>query len=158
MLTFIITGYGLIVAYQTRNDIIGQTLVDSEFPPPSMSPLYMKPATWLMISVITAVYSLVQMSKERFRLLGSTARSVVLFLLFLTALVSFYEVMYNFMLWGSLMAAHDSSSQFNPDTIINSFPTDEYKINLVFATKMFVTCLGCSLYGFVVFRGIDMSK
>ncbi|MEW5841580.1 hypothetical protein [Nitrososphaera sp.] len=150
-LAFGVLAYSLAYSYTTGNDVIGESLVDSEFPPPNVSPLFLKPVTWLMVLAVISWYSFVELVKERVQALGRTQRSVVLLLLLLAAVISLYEVLFNFMLWGVILVKQGaSSSSFNPDSVVNTFPTDAYKINLVAATKFYLTVLACSVYGLAV--------
>ena len=132
-------------------DVVGQTLVDSEFPPPNISSFYLKPATWLMIVIIIAWYSFIEIIKERIKKERGLARTVISVALLLSIILSSYEVAYNFLIWGVMMTRADEAS-FHPDDLYNEYPTDKYKINLVFATKGFATILGCGLYAFYVLR------
>jgi hypothetical protein len=146
-----IAGYYQVQAYLLGIDVIGQTFVDSEFPAPELSPFYLKPATWLMITIIIAWYAFIELIKDRVRRERRFVKSLITSGLLLAIILSFYEVAYNFMMWGVLMVSSNEAA-VNPDTVINMFPSDRYKVNLVFATKSFVTILGCGLYAFYVLR------
>jgi len=147
----IIVTYSLLRAQVAGVDVIGQTLVDSEFPPPGLSPFYLKPATWLMILITIAWFSFIELIKDRVRRERGVVRSVISVSFLLAIILFLYEVAYNFMIWGVMLINSDGSS-FHPDEIMNEFPSERYKVNLVFATKSFVTLLGCSLYGLYVLR------
>jgi hypothetical protein len=155
-----LSSYAAYMYFSGRSEIIGEPLVNAEFPPQTVSPIYMKPVTWLMISSAVAWYSLLEVIKERVVAPNGSSRyprgvSLVLAILFLIALVSFYEVLFNFILWASLMAHVQPGEPFNPDTLVNPYPSDGYKVNLTFATKVGVSILGCSVYGIYVFKDLN---
>jgi len=146
-----IATYGQFQSILLGTDVVGQTLVNSEFPSPHDSPIYLKPATWLMIVIIISWFFFIEMVKYRVRKERGFGRSIITLGFILAIILSAYEVAYNFMIWGVLMTSTDANT-INPDVIVNSFPFDTYNVNLVFATKSFVTILGCGLYGFFVLR------
>lgn len=149
-LAFFILGYTLVLSYVQKVDVIGETLTDTEFPPPSTSPIFFKPITWLMILSIIGWFSFVEMVKDRVRSKEYGQRSIILLLLLLISIFSLYEVFFNFMIWGVILG-HQDPAALDPDKAFNTFPTDKYKINLVVATKFYFTTFACSLYGLVVF-------
>lgn len=128
-----------------HTDIIGQAFVNEEIPPPGSFPFFLKPITWLMLLTFIGWFCFIELIRERFYKLTSNWKFLLSLLLFLIVSLSFYEVLYNFMFWGSMLSKqkHDS---LNPDTIINSFPDEDYKVNLVFASKIAVLVFICSLY------------
>jgi O-antigen ligase len=147
----LIISYELLDSYFRGQNIIGQSLVDSEFPSPSISPFYLKPATWLMFLMIISWYFILQLSKDKIRKLSANYASIVSAAFLVITIMSFYEMLYNFMLW-SVILSHQDPSSLNPDKAINTFPSDAYKVNLVFATKIAVTIFGSAIYGFYMVR------
>lgn len=127
---------------------IGGRLVASEFPSPEVSPIYFKPATYLVLLVIAFWYSLMDLTKKW---ILSKQRGVYFFrlALLLIAILALYEVLFNFILWDSLLGLQEPS-EFNPDKVTNVYPSEKYPVNLVFATKVGITILGCSVYGLVI--------
>jgi hypothetical protein len=157
-LTIAISSFAAYMYYSGQSDIVGQPLVDSEFPPQSISPIYLKPATWLMISTVISWYCILELVKEKLapdrKVKNSRVVSALFAIMLVIAVVSFYEVLFNFFLWGSLMAISDTPGSLNPDKLVNPYPPDGYKINLAVATKVGVTIFACSLYGIYVFKGL----
>jgi hypothetical protein len=151
MLVVAIIAYALLDSYYKGDGIIGQTLVDSEFPPTSVSPFYLKPITWLMILIIISWYFFLELVKNRLTLLSSKSASLFSVAFLIITILSFYEVLYNFMIWAVLLVSAGSSA-FDPDKVVNAFPSDKYKVNLVVATKIGVTIFGSAVYGFYVLR------
>jgi hypothetical protein len=136
---------------QTDSKVIGEAFIDSEIPAQDSFPFFLKPVTWLMIFTISGWLSFLELVKNKIRSLGLNWRFLYVLLLFLIASLTFYEIMYNFMLWGSTLS-RQAAQQANPDEAINSFPAERYQISLVFATKIGVLIFVCSLYALYVFR------
>lgn len=134
-----------------QTDVIGEALVNNELPPPDVFPVFLKPITLIMILAVVAWYSLVELVKPAVRALTPARRSAVLLLLLVTAVVSCYEVLFNFMLWGTMLG-NQSPSNFDPDTVVNTFPSETYRTNLVAATKFYFVVFACSLYGIVALK------
>lgn len=158
-----ITGlYGLIASIVQGVDVVGQTLVEIEFPPPSVFPVfYSKPITWMVAAVITGWFSAIELGK---RYLVRTPLALLGFLkyfAFFVAAMGFYEILFNFTLWSGLIA-HDSLilslDNMNPDTIQNPFPNPETPWNIVFATKMFTVITLMCAYSFYAFHRAERAK
>lgn len=148
-ISIMVATYSLI-SYPETCGAIGQPFVDNEIPSPSLFPLFTKPITILSILIIVCWFSIMGLIKNRVYSLGSNSRAAITLLFLIASLVSFYEVLFNFMLWGSLISRQDSEA-FNPDNAVNTFPTNLYPVNMVFSTKISVVVFGCSLYALVVF-------
>lgn len=150
-MTGVISCFIIYYSSQSSYNAIGEMFVDSEFPSPSFSPFYLKPMTWLMIFIITGWVSFIELAKNRIRLLGPNSRFIYMLFLFLITSLTLYEVVYNFMLWGAILASQ-GVDEANPDITVNHFPDEKYQVNLVFATKVGVTILVCGVYALTVFR------
>lgn len=149
ILSVIITSYAVQRAAISPSEIIGENFIDAEFPSPDVSPIYLKPVTWLTILAFVGWFSFIELIKKRISLLTYNARFVYSVLLFLITALSLYEISYNFTIWGSQLAA-SGDSMSNPDAAINKFPNDKYKVNLVFATKIGFMIFICGFYALVV--------
>ena len=136
---------------QGHNDVIGQPFVDTEIPSPDSAPFFLKPVTWLMIFTMSGWISFLELVKRKIRSLGANWKFLYALLLFLIASLTLYEIMYNFMLWGSILSRQDIRHS-NPDEATNSFPTESHRVNLVFATKIGVMIFVCSLYALYVVK------
>jgi hypothetical protein len=134
---------------------VGYNLVNVEFPPPNVFPLYLKPITWLYIGALAFLYSELELNKERIRKLSPLARNFSKFLGFLVAVVFFYEICYNFVLWGGEIAAAVVFGNLNPDILANKFPALKEPWNLVFATKLWTVFFIAGLYTFWYFSKIE---
>jgi len=150
-IVIIVSVYGIVTAFMQGTKVIGETFVNTEFPPMNF-PLYAKPITWFMASVIVFWYSLLELNKEMFSKFSKFKRQLFMLIAFFIGAFTLYEVLFNFTLWGSLMAAHPG---VNPDTFVNIWPNPEVAWNLVFATKIFLTINIVSFYTFYFLRRIE---
>ena len=147
-----ISVYGIATAIMQGTKVIGETFVNTEFPPPTISPFYAKPITWFMASAIVFWFSLLELNKEIISKFSKFNRELFMLITFFFGAVTLYEVLYSFTLWGSLMAAHPG---LNPDIFINIWPNPELAFNLVFATKIFLTMTIISFYTFYFLRRME---
>ncbi len=128
---------------------VGQTLVNVDFP----VPYFAKPVTYLSIACVTFFYTCLRLWQNKVAQLPQlTLASLQLFAI-VVAFASAYEVMYNFMLWGSFFTTqllHDLSTN-NPNFLSSPGPIPW---NLVFATKMFLALFVISGYSVYFLRRI----
>jgi hypothetical protein len=157
----------VVVSYATGIDtIVGDNLVNSatgtplEFPPPSLSPIYIKPVTVLYVSTIIFVFSLTSLLEETIMRASRTYLNIGLLVFFLVSSISFYEIFFNFSLWDAIMVQQiHSSGTLNPDAATNVYPLGGYAINLVFATKVFTSIFISSAFvAFIFWRALSQKK
>ncbi len=144
-LTFILY-YGL---QATTNPQLGFQFVQSEWPPPSISPyFYAKPITWFAyFSFMYWTFGL-EAKKARFLTLSPNVRRLLFIGTAVVAFGAFYEIFFNFAIWSALITVTCASSTplCNPDNLANPFPSSRNTINLVFATKVVTTVFALSIY------------
>lgn len=128
--------------------IVGETFVNLEFPPPTISPIYAKPITWFMASLIVFWFSFLELNREMILKFSKLSRQLFMLITFFIGAMALYEVLFNFTLWGSLMGASKILGELNPDILINPFPNPEIPWNLVFATKIYLSLTIISFYTF----------
>jgi len=144
---------GAIIIPVTSNDVkmtpVGHLLVSSEI---DIIPgvLFMKPIT-LAVCLIALGYLLgLEYLDMRLKLSRNSVYVIAILSLFFM-FISLYEVMYNFMLWGSLISSLSQQGlvKYNIDTLANTFPNPDHSWNLVFATKIFSSILFLSTITFL---------
>ncbi|MEM3451405.1 MAG: hypothetical protein QXL52_03105 [Nitrososphaerales archaeon] len=150
-----VTVYGAITTLMYGVKVVGETFVNTEFPPPTIFPIYAKPITWFMASLIVFWFSLLELNKEMISKFPKFARHLFMLIAFFAGSMALYEVLFNFTLWGSLMSASEILGELNPDILINPFPNPEVRFNLVFATKIFLSITIISFYTFYFLRRIE---
>lgn len=147
--TAVVSLYALGTYLRYGSEAVGDVLVQVEFPPPDLFPLfYAKPVTWLSVSIVALWFSVLQLLRPRIAKISPLGRTVLRFIAFLAISVTVYEVLFNFSLWSALMASENLRGRFNPDLLINPYPNPEIPWNLVFATKIYTAALVMSLYSF----------
>ncbi len=149
-----VTIYGIVTAAILDIDVIGETFVNVEFPP-IVFPFYAKPITWFMASMIVFWFSLLELEKEMISKFSKFKRQLFKLIAFFVGAMTLYEVLFNFTLWGSLMAASEILGELNPDVLLNIYPNPEVSWNLVFATKMFLLITIISFYTYYFLRRIE---
>ncbi|MCP8311488.1 MAG: hypothetical protein L6M37_00860 [Candidatus Methylarchaceae archaeon HK02M1] len=151
--------YGIAVAIIQGVDVVGETFVTVEFPPPELIPIfYAKPVTWLAASIIAFWFSFFELNKNRILRLPRSFRKICIFIAFFMAAMAFYEVLFNFTIWGALMAKEAIVGELNPDLLQNPFPNPEKPWNLVFATKLFLVVTVIALYTFYFLLRLEYKK
>jgi len=127
---------------------VGQTLVNVDFP----VPYFAKPVTYLSIACVTFFYTGLRLWQNKVAQWSHlTLASLQLFAI-VVAFASAYEVMYNFMLWGSFFSIQLFSNLAANVNFISS--PGPIPWNLVFATKMFLALFAISGYSVYFLRRV----
>lgn len=145
--TLIIVLGAVVIPYASGDELtpIGHMLVSSEV---HIIPglVYMKPITISVLLIVLGHLFGLEYIDVNVRLRRSSLHALTIISLF-AMFVSSYEVMYNFMLWGSLISSlsRNGAVEHNIDMLVNPFPNPDMAWNLVFATKVFTTILFMSV-------------
>jgi hypothetical protein len=144
-----------LVAYTLSNGTghgpLGEEFVNEELPPPGTFPYFLKPITWLMITIFAGWFSFMELMKDKIKNLENNWRYFYAMALFIIAAISFYEILYNFMYWGVILSKQPTE-MLNPDNVANGFPSQLYQVNIVFATKVGVTIFACAMYALAIVK------
>jgi hypothetical protein len=157
-LILVITSYGIAATLTGHISVVGATLVDFEFPPPSISPIYAKPISYLMIAALALTFSGLELAKPQMAKFSKSQLSLIRLLAFIGIVLAGYEVLYNFALWTAEIATSSLLGVLNPDVLLTPplvTANPRAPLNLVFATKISTTILAVSVYVFYVMRQID---
>jgi hypothetical protein len=138
--------------------VIGSNLVDVEFPPPSISPIYAKPITILYAASLAFMYAELELIRGRAGRVSFGALRVFKFFAFFAASIAFFELAYNLIFWSGELAAQAVLGHLNPDTIANPFPDLQHPINVVFASKTAAAVLIAGVYIFYYISKIQDTK
>jgi hypothetical protein len=153
-----------VIAYAVKSSlsqsisIVGENLVDIEFPNPNTSPIYLKPITYLYIASLIFMYTELELNKERIKRLPDWAISSSKFIAFLIAVTFFFELAYNLVYWSGELAAQAVLGHLNPDAIVNYFPEAAHPWNVVFASKLWTVFLITGVYVFYYLSKIQDSR
>jgi hypothetical protein len=146
-------GYYGVAALGKPAAIIGQQFVLTEFPPPSISPLfYAKPITWFCYAAFLYWAFGLEAQKRHFLNFKEGTRRFLFAVTALIAFGAFYEIFFNFMLWGALEAV---TAGGNPDLLTNPYPDLRNPLSLTFATKIVTLVFGMAIYSLYYLHRID---
>jgi hypothetical protein len=100
-----VTFYALYVSLgeylQTGRVIIGEVLVETEFPFKGLAKL----TTYLMIVSVVGWYCVVRLGGEKVKGIPRWLKSIIQLMVLVFAVVALYEFVYNFIVWNSLITA-----------------------------------------------------
>lgn len=154
-IVLLVVWYAALSSLTEQLSTVGYNLVNIEFPPPSIFPLYLKPITWLYIGALGLLYSEMELNKDKIRKLSPASKTLARFAGFLVAVVFFYEICYNFVLWAGEIAAAAIQGNLNPDLLVNKFPALKEPWNLVFATKLWSVFFIAGVYVYWYFSRLE---
>jgi hypothetical protein len=143
-----ITFYAIYVSLgeymQTGRIVIGEVLVDTEFPLPGLAKL----VTYLMIVSVVGWYCVVRLGGDKVTNIPKWLKAILQLLVLAIAIVALYEFVYNFIVWNSFITADALRGVIEFDDINVPYPNPETPWNLVFATKMSLAAFLISAHGF----------
>lgn len=143
-----ITFYAIYVSLgeymQTGRVVIGEVLVDTEFPFPGLAKL----VTYLMIVSVVGWYCVVKLGGDKVTSIPKWLKSILQLIVLAIAIVALYEFVYNFIVWNSFITADAIRGVMQFDDINVPYPNPKTPWNLVFATKMSLAAFLISAHGF----------
>lgn len=152
----ITSAYGILATIIQGGNVVGEILVTLEVPPISVFPLfYSKPITWLSAAILALYFSSLELGKDMVMQWRKFHRDILKFFAFFVCAMATYEVLFNFTLWGGLIASDSILGELNVDIIKNTFPNPETPWNIVFATKLFTVLTIISAYSFYYLQRIE---
>jgi hypothetical protein len=153
-----ITFYAIYISLgeytKTGKVIIGQVLVETEFPVQGMAKL----VTYLMIVSVIGWYCVVRLGGDNVKRIPKWIKSILQLIVLAIAVVSLYEFIYNFIIWNSLITADAIKGRINIDSLNISYPNPKTPWNLVFATKMSLAAFLISAHGFYTMSKPERKK
>ncbi len=151
----IVTAYALAESVReylvSGKVVIGEVLVNTEFPVTGFSKL----VTYLMISSVVGWYCVTKIGRRKTESVSKTARSALRLIALAIALVTFYEVLYNFVVWNALITADAVRGILRIDVLNIPYPNPTTPWSLVFATKMFLSAFVISSHAFYLMSRAD---
>lgn len=146
----IITFYSLYVSlneyFATGKVIIGQVLVNTEFPFKGLAKL----VTYLMMVSVVGWYCVTKLGGDKVKNIPKSIRSLLQLIVLVILIISIYEFFYNFIIWNALITTDLINGQINLDALAMPYPNPDTPWNLVFATKMSLAALLISSHGFYI--------
>jgi hypothetical protein len=146
----LITAYALAESTReylaTGKVVIGEVLVNTEFPMKGLAKL----VSYLMIVSVVGWFCVMKLGNKKTENTSQTVRSILRLVALGIAVITFYEFIYNFIVWNALMTASAIEGIINPDMLKIEYPSSDTPWNLVFATKMFLAAFVISAHAFYV--------
>jgi hypothetical protein len=118
-------------------------------------PLQFKPITGLMIFSFLWFVAACQSLKPQFTSMSSLRKEVVTMMAFLLCLVAGYELVWNFMAFGSILASMPNAVAFNKTVDGVTFEYSYYPVSAVFATKVFSSLFAIAVYAVYFLRNLE---
>lgn len=118
-------------------------------------PLQFKPITGLMIFSFLWFVAACQSLKPQFVSISSLRKEAVTMMAFLLCLVAGYELVWNFMAFGSILASMPNTTAFNRTVDSVTFEYSYYPVSAVFATKVFSALFAMAVYAVYFLRGLE---
>ena len=145
-----ITSYALYVSvgeyFKTGRVVIGEVLVNTEFPAKGLSKL----VTYLMIVSVIGWYCVTRLGGDRVKDIPKPIKSILQLIVLAIAVIALYEFIYNFVIWSSLITADAMKGIIRLDDINLPYPNPKTPWNLVFATKMSLAAFLIAAHGFYI--------
>jgi len=153
-----ITFYAIYISLneylQTGRVVIGEVLVDTEFPFKGLAKL----VTYLMIVSVVGWYCVVRLGTNKVTGIPKWLKAILQLIVLVIAIVSLYEFVYNFIVWSSLITADAIKGIIDIDEVKIEYPNPQTPWNLVFATKMSLAALLISAHGFYTMSKPERSR
>ncbi len=147
-----ITSYGFYWSWieynKTGNINIGETIVKNDLFVEGTGKL----VTYLAIFSVLSWYCVTKIGSKKVEDTPKIIKDVLSVLALALIVVSAYEFVYNFTVWGSLITLNILNNSLNFDEISIKYPNPETPWNLVFATKMTLAALLISSHSFYVIQ------
>ena len=151
----LITAYALAESTReylaTGKVVIGEVLVNTEFPMKGT----VKLVSYLMIVSVVGWFCIMKLGSKKTENTSKTIRSILRLVVLGIAVITFYEFIYNFVVWNALMTADAISGILRIDMLKIEYPSTTTPWNLVFATKMFLSAFVISAHAFYILSRPD---
>jgi len=132
--------------------VIGQNMVNVSFP----LPYFAQPVDYLSVASVIFFYTAIRLWQNKVAQWSHLELASLQLLAIVVAFASAYEVLYNFMLWGSYFTVTVLSNvAANPVNLSSQGPTPW---NLVFATKVFMSLFVISGYTVYFLRKVHQVR
>ncbi len=130
----------------TGNVIIGEVLVNTEFPFKGLAKL----VTYLMIVCVVGWYCVTKLGGDKVKNIPKSMKTIFQLVVLVILIISIYEFFYNFIIWNALITADLIQGELKLDALYMPYPNPHTPWNLVFATKMSLAALIISSHGFYI--------
>lgn len=141
------SGYQSATNFITKGKmVIGDVLVKTEFPFKGT----IKLVTYLMVFSLTSWFTAIKIYENSIRNLKVRIKTFIQIISIIAATITFYELIYNFMVWNSLITSNLFSNIFDPNNEKINYPMPETPWNLYFATQMLLAAVIITIHSYYV--------
>lgn len=141
------SGYQSATNFITKGKmIIGDVLVETEFPFKGT----IKLVTYLMVFSLISWFTAIKIYENSIRNLKVRIKTFIQIISIIAATITIYELIYNFMVWNSLITSNLFSNIFDPNNEEINYPMPETPWNLYFATQMLLAAVIITFHSFYV--------
>lgn len=130
----------------TGEVVIGEILVETEFPAPNFAKL----VSYLMVASVVGWFCVMKLGGDKTENVSTAKKSILRIVALTFAVITTYELFYNFFVWNALMTADALQGIFRIDELNIEYPNPKTPWSLVFATKMFLSAAIISWHAFYV--------
>lgn len=135
----------------TGKVVIGEILVNTEFPMENFAKL----VSYLMVASVVGWFCVMKLGKSKTENISHKSKSILRLVALTFAVITSYELLYNFFVWNALMTADALSGIFRIDVLNIPYPNPQTPWSLVFATKMFLSAAIISWHAFYMLSKPD---
>lgn len=150
-----VTAYALAESLReylsTGRVVIGEVLVDTEFPIKGLAKL----VSYLMVAAVVGWFCVMKLGGSKTENVSKTKISILRMVALMLAVITSYELLYNFFVWNALMTADVLGGIFRIDVLNIPYPNPKTPWSLVFATKMFLAAAIISWHAFYMMSKPD---
>jgi glucan phosphoethanolaminetransferase (alkaline phosphatase superfamily) len=126
--------------------IIGDVLVETEFPFKGT----IKLVTYLMVFSLIAWFTAIKIFENSIRNLKVRIKTFLQIISIIAATITIYELIYNFIVWNSLITTNLFNNIFDPNSEEINYPVRETPWNLYFATQMLLASVIITFHSYYV--------
>jgi hypothetical protein len=141
------SGYQSATNFITTGKIlIGDVLVDTEFPFKGT----IKLVTYLMVFSLISWFTAIKIYESSIRNLKVRIKTFIQIISIIAATISIYELIYNFIVWNSLITSNLFDNIFDPNNEKINYPMPDTPWNLYFATQMLLAAVIITFHSYYV--------
>jgi hypothetical protein len=130
----------------TGKIVIGDVLVETEFPVKGT----IKLVTYLMVFSLIAWFTAIKIYENSIRNLPVRIKTFIQIISIIAATITIYELIYNFIVWNSLITSNLFGNIFDPNNEKINYPMPDTPWNLYFATQMLLAAVIITFHSYYI--------
>ena len=141
------SGYHSATNFMKKGKItIGDILVETEFPFKGT----IKLVTYLMVFSLISWFTSIKIYEDSIKNLKVRIKTLIQIISIIAATITIYELLYNFIVWNSLITSNLFNNIFDPNNEKINYPIPEIPWNLYFATQMLLAAVIITIHSYYV--------